>query len=452
MSNEILLAIEPSSSLVCRVKNEALPNSIRTEFMRDRDRVLYSEPFRRLASKTQVYSVGNGDHMRTRLTHTLEVSQIARTISAALNLNCDLTEAIALGHDIGHTPFGHVGERTLHSIMTPHANHIINGCPFDNNPLHHIEEYGFKHNLHGVKVAYSSSLNLTNYTLYGIQVHSKLKYDKNQADFFELGYYQHFQDQLKTPKGNDAWSLEAYVVSMADEIAQRHHDLEDAILGRIITKKEVNSIIDKHFTKCRPPKLDDSLDDASYKTTLSSFIVNFLVEKLIDSSKTNILKFQKDNNAEENLSHIFEQQFDRDFLSKIISYDDEFKSKEAEFSKEISTHVLSSYDIQVSDAKGAYVVKKLFEAFYMSPKQLPDNSIISYLLRKPESEFNGSFNSLNKLRLDKGIGYLRSMFNDNYDSGSTADNILLMRVICDHIAGMTDNYALETYRKLYSII
>ena len=91
----------------------------RSDFMRDRDRVMYSASFRRLAGKTQIYLAGKNDNQRNRLTHTLEVSQIARTISQALGLDCDLTEAIALGHDIGHTPFGHAGEQILHEIMVP---------------------------------------------------------------------------------------------------------------------------------------------------------------------------------------------------------------------------------------------------------------------------------------------------------------------------------------------
>lgn len=96
----------------------------RTPFMRDRDRVLYCTAFRRLAGKTQIYTIGNDDHRRNRLTHTLEVAQIARTIACALQLDCDLAEAIALAHDLGHTPFGHAGEEILHKIMSPSSEYI----------------------------------------------------------------------------------------------------------------------------------------------------------------------------------------------------------------------------------------------------------------------------------------------------------------------------------------
>lgn len=111
------LSLRAPISLVRRVGASSATQSYRSDFMRDRDRVLYSRAFRRLAGKTQVYLTGADDHLRTRLTHTLEVSQIARTISQQLQLDCDLTEAIALGHDIGHTPFGHAGERMLHELM-----------------------------------------------------------------------------------------------------------------------------------------------------------------------------------------------------------------------------------------------------------------------------------------------------------------------------------------------
>ncbi len=153
----------------------------RNEFMRDRDRILYSKAFRRLAGKTQVYLSGVDDHKRTRLTHTLEVSQIARSISSALRLDSDLTEAIALGHDLGHTPYGHVGERTLHEIMTPHLNHELgNFCPLNNESSDIANRYnaylGFKHNLQSLKNAMvleknygDYGLDLTNFTLFGIQ-------------------------------------------------------------------------------------------------------------------------------------------------------------------------------------------------------------------------------------------------------------------------------------------
>jgi len=329
--------------------------------------------------------------------------------------------------------------------MIPHSDHYINKCPFEKKPLSFDDKYGFKHNLHGVKIAYSSGLNLTNYTLYGIQAHSKLKYDEANEDFFELGFYRQYEPQLKTPSGNSAWSLEAYVVAVADEIAQRHHDLEDAIIGRIITKKEVNSVIHEYLKEDTP--FSESLDDKIYEKKLSSFIVNKLVEELVKSSEENILQFQRKYNVrKDNITEFFGTKVEKNELSNIIAYASDFKKMEHNFAKEIQTRVLSSYDIQVADSRGAYVVKKLFQTFYDTPQQLPDNSIISFLLR---SRLYQNISELNSIRQDKGIGYLRKQFGEKYKNAELDDKILLMRVICDHIAGMTDNYALITFRKLY---
>ena len=135
---------------------------IRPEYQRDRDRILHSKSFRRLKQKTQVFLAPEGDHYRTRLTHTLEVSQIARTIAKALRLNESLAEAIALGHDLGHTPFGHAGERELNQIMMPGSTVKIPESPLykENHDGYKICEkrlkkplYGFKHNLQSVRVA-----------------------------------------------------------------------------------------------------------------------------------------------------------------------------------------------------------------------------------------------------------------------------------------------------------
>ena len=211
----------------------------RTVFMRDRDRVLYSTPFRLLAGKTQVYISGINDNMRTRLTHTLEVAQIAKTISTNLELDVDLTEAIALGHDIGHTPYGHAGERILHKIMNPSYDHPIKHCPFDldkeDNIIlfikQHNEQLGFKHNLHSIEVAITEaektqqrSLSLTNFSLYGMANHSSSCY-KNDADEFryidgkqltrsqeaeikidKVGYYKQYEKYCKLNKYK-AWNL-----------------------------------------------------------------------------------------------------------------------------------------------------------------------------------------------------------------------------------------------------
>ncbi|MDI6632428.1 MAG: deoxyguanosinetriphosphate triphosphohydrolase, partial [Thermoanaerobacteraceae bacterium] len=169
------------------------PCSVRTAFQRDRDRIIHSKSFRRLKHKTQVFIIPEGDHYRTRLTHTLEVSQIARTIARALRLNEDLTEAIALGHDLGHTPFGHTGEEALAAVYP-----------------------GFRHNEQSLRVVDlledGKGLNLT----------------------FEV------RDGILTHTGEQKpLTLEGKVVRIADRIAYINHDIDDAIRGGVLTLRDL---------------------------------------------------------------------------------------------------------------------------------------------------------------------------------------------------------------------
>ena len=146
------------------------PCQRRTEFERDKDRIIYSLAFKRLMEKTQVYMTNQGDHYTNRLSHTLEVTQISRSVATSLGLNAYLTEAIALGHDLGHTPFGHAGEQELHLLLTP--ENVIKMLDDDTAEIYEKEAFGFKHNLQSVRLAVSLEniygtvgLDLTNFTL-----------------------------------------------------------------------------------------------------------------------------------------------------------------------------------------------------------------------------------------------------------------------------------------------
>ncbi len=198
------------------------PCDIRTVYQRDRDKIIHSKAFRRLNGKTQVFLTPEGDHYRTRLTHTLEVSQTARTIAKALRLNEDLTEAIALGHDLGHTPFGHAGERALNEI-----------CPF-----------GFAHYLQSVRVVEKlekdgAGLNLTKEVRDGIANHQV----------------------STTPK-----TLEGRIVRISDKIAYVNHDIDDAIRGHIITEEE----IPEEFTSVLGHSLSERLNTLIHDIITSS--------------------------------------------------------------------------------------------------------------------------------------------------------------------------------------
>ena len=179
------------------------PDPVRTCYQRDRDRVLHSKAFRRLKHKTQVFIDPRGDHYRTRLTHTLEVAQIARTVGRALRLNEDLIEAIALGHDLGHTPFGHPGESAL--------DEAIRESPSDPGLT------GFSHSDQSLRIVdVLEDLNLTFETRLGITGHSK-----GQGD-------------LTTADGQSRSTVEASVVRICDRIAYLNHDLDDAMRSRIV--------------------------------------------------------------------------------------------------------------------------------------------------------------------------------------------------------------------------
>lgn len=187
--------------------------SIRTEFQRDRDRILHSKSFRRLKHKTQVFLSPFNDHFRTRLTHTLEVSQIARTMARALRLNEDLVEAISLGHDLGHTPFGHCGEAIL--------NELLPG--------------GFYHNLQSVRVVdVIEDMNLCQETVDGILTHS-------------WGY------KPKTP--------EAQIVQYADKIAYINHDIEDSVRAGVISESDLPKDCAKYFSDNQSSRLAKMISD-----------------------------------------------------------------------------------------------------------------------------------------------------------------------------------------------
>lgn len=196
---------------------------IRTEYQRDRDRILHCKAFRRLKHKTQVFLSPEGDHYRTRLTHTLEVSQIARTIAKALFLNEDLTEAIALGHDLGHTPFGHAGERILNEI-----------CPF-----------GFAHCKQSVRV---------------VEVLEKDGEGLNLTEEVKDGILKHQISQNPV-------TLEGKVVRLADKIAYVNHDIADAVRAGIIEEKEI------------PKVYTEVLGDAKSKR------INALIHDVVENSR-----------------------------------------------------------------------------------------------------------------------------------------------------------------------
>ena len=217
-----------------RNKKEENDDPFRTEFQIDKDRIINSKAFRRLKRKTQVFYTPKNDHLRTRLTHTLEVSQISRTLACILNLNEDLTEAIALGHDLGHAPFGHSGEEALMKIT----------------------KNGFKHNVHGIRVVeVIEGLNLTKETLDGILNHTGI---------------------------GKPYTLEGQIVKIADRIAYLNHDIEDAIREDVIKEGDIPKEFREYFGKTKSERINTVIKDMYLNSVnqneikMSEICVNFL--------------------------------------------------------------------------------------------------------------------------------------------------------------------------------
>lgn len=238
------------------------PSAMRTEFQRDRDRIIHTKSFRRLMHKTQVFIAPKGDHYRTRLTHTLEVTQIARTIGRALRLNEDLIEAIGMGHDLGHTPFGHAGERALAEVID-----------------------GFRHNEQSLRLVDQlendgTGLNLTEPVRDGILRHSKGRSSIMQAHSL------------------DPATLEGHVVKIADGVAYMNHDLDDALRAGIISQSDIPDAVirnlgARHSERINTLVLDiieqsdvDSPDGAIRMSDstrkVADILRNFLYERVYD--------------------------------------------------------------------------------------------------------------------------------------------------------------------------
>ena len=462
---------------------EITKHGYRSEFQRDRDRILYSKEFRRLSGKTQIFVAGSDDHVRTRLTHTLEVAQIAETISGALNLNTMLATAMAYGHDVGHTPFGHVGERTL--------NYIMNGC-FEyygyNEKLQNCEK-GFKHNLQGIRVtsfleemdgSTNAGLNLTRYTLWGILNHTGKCYkkcefysgnntcryrncDKECSGNLSVGCYDKHLVFNEKPILDDKrdWTLEGIVVSFADEIAQRHHDIEDGVFAGVIEIKHLCDYLlaDKVFNEKIGQDIEilrgniekNNISKHAIINTLSRIIVNFYVSYYIElmNQKVGKLnnKIRRDCYGFEWRGKVYDYIINQNLtLNGYFGFDGDMKESDEKFEKYLGSHILNSELAQSMDGKASFIIRRLFKAYLTNPQQLPDRTIISII---------DDWNTLHKVNPDKISEYstkesdsrerLKSLIKE--DDGGIKK--LLLRRICDYIAGMTDQYALDCYERLY---
>jgi len=312
------------NELIKREKsNDDILPDYRTEFMRDRDRIMYATAFRRLAGKTQIYTVGADDHKRNRLTHTLEVSQIARTMARALRLNEDLVEAISLGHDLGHTAFGHCGEATLAELLPN----------------------GFYHNLQSVRVVeVLENMNLCQETIDGILTHS-------------WGY------KPKTP--------EAQIVQYADKIAYINHDIEDSIRAGIITEDDLPKECREYFSSNQSSRLARMMADV-VSNSMDKPIVAMSEEAWFHVTK--LREWMFDNVYLDPITKAEEAKA-KNIIKSLFEYYSE--KLEAYCSKEEIPQLVVDYISGMSDQ---YAIRRYLDLFI--PKPLAETSNDEALFRK----------------------------------------------------------------------
>ena len=312
--------------------------SLRNQFQRDRDRILHSSAFRRLEYKTQVFVNHEGDMFRTRLTHSLEVSQIGRTIARSLNLNEDLTEAICLAHDLGHTPFGHAGQEVLNNCMKGHG--------------------GFEHNLQSLRVvdfleeryAGFPGLNLLFETREGILKHcSKINAEK----LGELG--MRFLTRAQP-------GLEAQVANIADEIAYNNHDVDDGLRADLITMEQLNET--RLFREQHDYVLSRWPDINGRRKTYEMIrrMINSLVNDLVTNSRHLIEKFHP-----RTIDDV------RNAGAPMIGFTDAMEEQHRELKRFLREHLYHhDYVIQMTK-KASSIIVTLFEAYLDDPELLPGN-------------------------------------------------------------------------------
>ncbi len=379
----------------------------RTAFQRDRDRIVHSRSFRRLKHKQQVFLISEGDHYRTRITHTFEVSQLARTLAKALGLNEELTEAIALGHDLGHTPFGHIGEVVLNDILSGKDN--LNGRLTGENLG------GFKHNYQSVRVVDQlekkyefDGLNLTAPVREGILKHTRLMRDHySYPDFYYEGL--HFEQDM-------ASTLEGQVVAICDEIAQRTHDLEDGIRAGLVELERVVEleIIQEVEQKFRLKDLFFR-DRYTYRNRLINGLINFLIDDIIHTTLDHIKSFYDRKNR----GYYFDEEIVR-FSPRI----DEMQSQLNEFIYQEIIFKGKGHDIHHTNKN---IIRNLIKMYLEDPSRLS-----SYIFKK--------------------VSDIESLHTSGWSPAMGVRSNLSVRVIADHVASMTDRFAILEFEKYHNLV
>ena len=445
------------------------PQSDRGEFQRDYERILHSKAFRRMVDKAQVFSASKGDYYRTRMTHSQAVAQIARGIASELDLNMNLTEAIALGHDIGHTPFGHQGERTLDDIL--------------NNKIQIINNYdelnglgGFKHNYQSVRVAtfledeyYEiNGMDLSFQTLEGMLKHTKTspKYDLTQ--FIN---YDEAKDKLHM-EHSFCSTLEGQVVALADEIAQRGHDLDDALSSGLISFNDFQKFLTVKKVGCLKEKIDEISEGMKRYIENNHCRVVDENEMLISRTVSAILSFFIKDAIEESKKQMAEYSVE-DFNDnghvvgkEIIRLSVNAKPICSYLETVVKNLVINSSEVALFDSNAETIVKGLFKAYYNNPKLLHKGTLRRMYIEMRKYTTNVvDFERGNHIAVKEELSRITKTIvrnskvkhktdspyiilpDDDFDEYLIKRKILV-RCICDFISGMTDTYATNEYNRI----
>ncbi len=308
-------------------------NFIRSPYQRDRDRIIHSSSFRRLKHKTQVFVNTEGDHYRTRLTHSMEVSQIARTLARSLGLNEDLTESLSLSHDLGHAPFGHAGEE------------VLNHC---------MEKYGgFNHNVQTLRIVTSienkyykfCGLNLTIETLDGLIKHNGPV--KNLTAYKKILKKGLFTNKITF---NEFPSLESQVAAISDDIAYNNHDLEDGLRAGLFTIKKISSIphlsklIDKHVKNVKNFRKEIIINQ------IARDLINLMVIDVINTTNKNLIKSNP-----RSINDIYKQG------RLIVDFSDKMKKIDKQIKDFLKRNMYNHKKVVVNTNRGKEIINDLFK-------------------------------------------------------------------------------------------
>tara|TARA_Y100001949_G_C15961152_1_gene319311 strand:- start:327 stop:1445 length:1119 start_codon:yes stop_codon:yes gene_type:complete len=317
----------------------------RSPFQRDRDRIIHSASFRRLKHKTQVFVNTEGDHYRTRITHSMEVAQIARSIARYLNLNEDLSETLSLAHDLGHTPFGHAGEEALNECM---------------------EDYGgFDHNLQTLRVVMFlenkylkfNGLNLSIETLEGLLKHNGPIDDLNLVE--NLIGVKRFKKMINF---NTYPSLEAQISSISDDIAYNNHDIQDGINANLFKLEE---LVEINFFRDIYKKYKNKINKKNYKVATYQVIrdsIDIMIKDLIKNTKNNLRLNKVKNYKDINKTS---------FL--MVDFSEKIKNSENEIRFFLKTKMYNNKSVLIKNDKGKIIIKRLFNKIIKNPKKFIKN-------------------------------------------------------------------------------